>query len=642
MTVKIKVRSACVVFVLALSAQIFASSATNQQFSDFEQQVWQIVQGTPAQDPASAVPALAALQASITVPGEQALLLMHQCRLAVRKDQQPQPALLTALQRLNQTTELQTGAAALAKCQQYHAMLDPASNQILHLENKAYYGLSSSDGPLMRMWLSYDFANAAMDAGFVDEALTAINQSIEIATKNNLREWVSESLGLLALLQSDLGQYQQALHTLEQALSQAADPINRETLQLRQAFVLKQAKEYDKALAAYQQLLSQAGDRRTEVYTTAMLNISAIYQATRRNNENLQLTAQLLAHTNKQSDAYSWSQAATLRALALLTNNQYQAAAPLFTEAQQWFEQNEWLVYLVPTLEQWSALLAEKGYFEQAYQAAQHSQKLREQLNEQRRMRDATLQNAQLEVARQQQALLESRQAHQQVAAELERKKLEQRQFRIIAASVLLFAVIILLAYLRLRQVNQKLALKNIELDYESTHDPLTKVFNRRYFNQFIQQKLGQGTEALLLLIDIDHFKKVNDSYGHHAGDQVLAIVSKRLANRLRDDDRIIRWGGEEFLIFIEKPADIKSAKALVQRLLAEIDSTPVQLDQTQLTVTISVGFALVALSDLQTLELSLNQIDEYLYQAKAQGRNQAIGSFPLQDKTICTIQSCA
>lgn len=637
MVVSAKVKNALAVLVLGASTQTAAENNAGLKFSEFEQRIWHIVQNSSAENPLTL---LQALGTDVTEPADQALLLMHQCRLAVRQSQQPQPDLLQQLSKLHQSdAERATGAAALTKCQQYHAMLDAGSNQILRLENTAYYALNTSDGPFMQMWLSFDFANAAMDAGFIDEALKAIDRSLAIARQNGLSEWVSESLGLLALLQSDLGQYQQALATVQQGLSQAKDPLNRETLQLRQAFVLKQAKDYDEALAAYQQLLHQAGPDNEQVYITAALNISAIYQATRRHAENLQLTEQLLQRLNKTQDPYTWAQAATLRAIALLSNDQYQAAEPLFTEAQQWFEQNEWLVYLVPTLEQWADLLAQQGYFAQAYRASQQNKLLRDQLNEQRRLRDATLQNAQLEVARQQRALLESRQAHQQVTAELARKEFEQRSFQLIVASLLLLALTILWAYVRLRQANQALAAKNEELDYESTHDPLTKVFNRRYFNQFIQQKLVQGGEALLLLIDIDHFKKVNDTYGHHAGDQVLEIVSKRLAGRLRDNDRIIRWGGEEFLIFIEKPADIKNAAALVQRLLSEVASTPVQLAHTQLTVTISAGFALTTLSNIQALEGTLKQIDESLYRAKSQGRNQAVGSLPQLAQELLTIQ---
>lgn len=637
MVVSAKVKYALVVLILGFSPQTIAKDHDGLKFSEFEQRIWHIVQNSSPEQP---LVALQALEGTTAEPAEQALLLMHQCRLAVRQSQTPQPALLQQLSTLHLAgAERGIGTAALTKCQQYHAMLDASSNQILQLENTAYYGLNANDGPLMQMWLSFDFANAAMDAGFIDEALKAIERSLAIARQNGLSEWVSESLGLLALLQSDLGQYQQALATVRQGLAQAKDPLNRETLQLRQAFVLKQAKQYDEALAAYQRLLYQAGPDNEQVYITAALNISAIYQATRRHAENLQLTAQLLQRLDKTQDPYSFAQAATLRAIALLNNDQYQAAAPLFTEAQQWFEQNEWLVYLVPTLEQWADLLAQKGYFAEAYQASQHNKQLRDQLNEQRRLRDATLQNAQLEVARQQQALLESRQAHQQVTAELARKEFEQRSFQLIVASLLLLALTILWAYVRLRQANQALATKNQQLDYESTHDPLTKVFNRRYFNQFIQQKLVQGGEALFLLIDIDHFKKVNDTYGHHAGDQVLEIVSKRLAGRLRDNDRIIRWGGEEFLIFIEKPADSTNAAALVQRLLSEVASTPVQLAHTQLTVTISAGFALITLSDLQALENTLNQIDESLYRAKTQGRNQAVGSLPQPAQELLTIQ---
>lgn len=628
-----------IIVVVLLSGIVrpsLANSMSVHRFSEFEQQIWRIVQAEPPADPLAALKSLHA--ADLSWP-DKALLLMQQCRLAVRQSKQKQPALISELTAISTHNSTQNSMAALSKCLQYHAILESASEQILALENTAYYALTPTDGPLMHMWLAFDFANAAMDAGMTDEALAAITLSIQIAQQNSLTEWLSESLGILALLQSDLGKHQQAQQTISDAIARAQNPANQETLQLRKAYVLKQAKEYQQSLAIYQSLLNTAGER-LELFTTAALNIAAIYHATGQQRENRQLTAELLSRVDKTQDPYSWAQAATVRAFALLSDGQYEPANQLFDEAKRWFEQHGWLIYLLPSLEEWAELLAKQQRFEQAYLTAQHAKQLRDKLNEQRRLQNAMLKNAQLEILQQHQALLESKQSEQQLTIKLEQKKREQQLIITVSAAIVILTTVVLLAYRRLQHANQKLALKNIELDYESTHDPLTKVFNRRYFNHFIEKKLASNCQALFLLIDIDHFKKVNDTWGHHAGDQVLQEVSNRLASRLRDSDCIVRWGGEEFLIFIEEPTDVINAKALVLRLLSEVSSQPIQLEQTILNVTISVGFSLRRLADAASFNAMLIEIDEYLYQAKNQGRNQAVGNFPMTQATPLTLKT--
>jgi diguanylate cyclase (GGDEF)-like protein len=249
-------------------------------------------------------------------------------------------------------------------------------------------------------------------------------------------------------------------------------------------------------------------------------------------------------------------------------------------------------------------------------------------IDEANRTKDALLKNAMLETEQQRRALLLSQQAHERDRSLLIQKQLEQRFWLTLVLAAALIMLAVFYAYHRLRQTHKLLEIKNRQLDYESSHDPLTKVFNRRYFGQFIQSKLATGNHALLLLMDIDYFKKVNDTYGHHTGDQVLQIVSKRLANRLRDSDCIVRWGGEEFLLYIDQPADMNNCRALVQRLLTEIEGTPFKLEHVELKVTISIGFAFVHLSTQAALEQQLAQIDSYLYHAKNKGRNRAVGVF--------------
>lgn len=231
-----------------------------------------------------------------------------------------------------------------------------------------------------------------------------------------------------------------------------------------------------------------------------------------------------------------------------------------------------------------------------------------------------------LSAEQQKRELSQVKQQHQHDQTLLMQKKLEQRLTLTMLAATILLTSISCYAYWRLTRANKQLADKNRQLDYESTHDPLTKVFNRRYFSDFITPRLASKAEALLLLLDIDHFKKVNDHYGHQAGDEVLKIVSQRLSSRLREGDCIIRWGGEEFLIFIDNPVNEQQSELIIRRLLQEIAGTPIKLAQQDITVTVSIGFSVVKLTSLPELEQQLDTIDSLLYHAKNNGRNQAAG----------------
>jgi predicted signal transduction protein with EAL and GGDEF domain len=116
---------------------------------------------------------------------------------------------------------------------------------------------------------------------------------------------------------------------------------------------------------------------------------------------------------------------------------------------------------------------------------------------------------------------------------------------QLIIAGALFIAVIcaaLVWAFARVSKANERLR-------FSSEHDPLTGLSNRRYFNERVLAVDGaRPVGGCVLLADLDHFKRINDSYGHPAGDAVLAAMSQRLADALREHDKLVRWGGEEFL----------------------------------------------------------------------------------------------
>jgi len=132
-----------------------------------------------------------------------------------------------------------------------------------------------------------------------------------------------------------------------------------------------------------------------------------------------------------------------------------------------------------------------------------------------------------------------------------------------------------------------------------------------------------------LLMVDVDHFKRVNDHYGHAAGDRVLVEVARRLGAAMRGDDLVARWGGEEFLVFAPN-VDGAELDQLAERVRVAMDQAPVVLDNgTAIATTVSIGYAAFPLPASHvpvTWEQAVNLADLSLYTAKNQGRNCAVG----------------
>jgi diguanylate cyclase (GGDEF)-like protein len=186
------------------------------------------------------------------------------------------------------------------------------------------------------------------------------------------------------------------------------------------------------------------------------------------------------------------------------------------------------------------------------------------------------------------------------------------------------------------------------ELRDASLTDLLTGIRNRRFFANTIEADVQQvlrsfmsnpspevrNRDLVFYLIDIDHFKRVNDQFGHKIGDQVLVEVARRINSAARLTDVLIRWGGEEFLL-LSRYTDRKDAHTLAKRVLSSVGSRPyqVEVDAPDLSITCSIGWAVFPWTQTDPKLVAHDQIlvlaDFALYQAKGGGRNQAVGLLP-------------
>ncbi|HEX8793308.1 MAG TPA: GGDEF domain-containing protein [Polyangiaceae bacterium] len=175
---------------------------------------------------------------------------------------------------------------------------------------------------------------------------------------------------------------------------------------------------------------------------------------------------------------------------------------------------------------------------------------------------------------------------------------------------------------------------ENIEVHYHEeiyrlmTVDGLTQVFNRRYFNEALEREFNRSKRydraLALIAFDIDHFKRVNDTHGHLAGDNLLRQIATAVKPRLRREDIFARTGGEEFGILLPE-IGVDGARITAEKVRRIVESTPLRYEQQVIPVTVSLGCAQMLPADTTPEEL-YKRADERLYEAKQGGRNRVMG----------------
>ncbi|MBX3178315.1 MAG: GGDEF domain-containing protein [Candidatus Hydrogenedentes bacterium] len=206
-------------------------------------------------------------------------------------------------------------------------------------------------------------------------------------------------------------------------------------------------------------------------------------------------------------------------------------------------------------------------------------------------------------------------------------RNVHQHVFRRIAAQL---SVIVEKSrlYEELFQINSELLEARQILQHQATHDGLTGLWNRKTIQDFMEEELARakrsGKSAAAIMVDIDHFKELNDAHGHLAGDAVLREVARRFEEVARRGDTVGRYGGEEFLVVLAAGSG-PGAESAAKRYLQQIAATPIEAEGRMFAVTVSLGVGIAEDSTGFDGDELLKLADDALYAAKRNGRNRIV-----------------
>ncbi len=203
--------------------------------------------------------------------------------------------------------------------------------------------------------------------------------------------------------------------------------------------------------------------------------------------------------------------------------------------------------------------------------------------------------------------------------------------FNVIIAFVMLVLFSTLFA-LEISYMQRQLERENRTLGKIANFDPLTHLLNRRSMNSKLKEAMREAEQNnkkfSLLMIDIDDFKKVNDTYGHDCGDKILVLVADIIESNVRESDEVARWGGEEILVLVKQ--DLEVAQIVAERIRKDMNEKK-RLDK-DIEINLSVTIGVAAYKGKQTLQELIQEADRNLYYGKNHGKNQVIISNETQE----------
>lgn len=466
--------------------------------------------------------------------------------------------------------------------------------------------------------------------GGLAQAGATIQRALTLAQAGQDRYLSSVSMNNLALLSQELDQPDEARRWLALGLEQAqGDPMALSLNKVAEARVAVRRGDKRGQLSAYEEALDHA-QRAEAPHTVAQIRVNLVDLHMHNGRPAVAMEEARLALPVLQSFR-DLRLERTLRhnmGVSLLLLKQFDAARRELARAQQLAGEQPNPARRATELREIGQAWAASGQPREAITVFHAERALSAQI--QARNRETQLQQLKLKYdsdrnQRDLDLLTRDRSLKDQ---QLANHELAQRVGMAVALLLGLSLVLVVVMLQRVRAANRQLKANQRLLRSQSERDPLTDLANRRHFLAVMQKQAQQLFTGGLLMIDIDHFKHVNDQQGHAVGDVVIRDVAQRIRDAVRTEDLVVRWGGEEFLVFAPNVSQ-DTLSLLAERVLNSVGGQPVATENGPLRVTVSIGFAHFPLPPgllRQHWEQAVNWADMVLYTAKAQGRNRAVG----------------
>jgi len=471
--------------------------------------------------------------------------------------------------------------------------------------------------------------------GALFDAEAVARRALALARAGGDRHIAALSLGQLAVLQQALDRPDEARATLRAALAEAeGDPVAGARVRNNEAVVERRAGNLPAARAALEAGLVLAGQADAP-HLMALLrsNLVDAYMHQGLLQEALAAGRLALPALQRFGDRTYERSLHHNFAVAYIKLRQFDAARQELARVAELTVDPSELVPRARELRELGDTWAEAGQHKEALAAFYGERDLHARANERNRASALEELRRKYDSAAKQRDLELLARDGQLKDRQLDNRRLAQQAGLAIGGLLLLSAVLIGVTLLRMRRAQSQLTASQRLLRAQSERDPLTDLSNRRHFLAVMDQRAREtglaGFRGALLMIDVDHFKNVNDRFGHVAGDAVLLEVGRRIRAAVRASDLVVRWGGEEFLVYAPELTgpELTERAALV---LQAIGSDPIQTAEGPLRVTVSIGFASFPLGGAAALRLhweqAVNWVDMALYKAKAEGRNRGVG----------------
>lgn len=438
------------------------------------------------------------------------------------------------------------------------------------------------------------------------------------------------SMGALALLSQELEQGDEARRWLAAALERAGDDaLAMARIKISEARIAVRRGDKPGQLRAYQEALEFAAQAEApRLVAQVQTNLTDLHMHNGRPAVALALARQALPVLLRYKDLRIERALRHNMAVSLILLRQFDAARRELARAQSLGDGQTEPARRANQLREIGEAWAAAGQPREAI-AVFHSERALSALT-QARNREAQLQELKLKY--------DSERGQRDLDLLTRDKDLKDQQLanrnlaqRVGIAVGVLLALSLLLVGVMLKRVhaaNKRLKANQLLLRAQSERDPLTDLANWRHFQAVMAQRAQHKFEGALLMVDIDHFKHVNDRHGHAAGDIVICEVARRIAQAVRHEDLVVRWGGEEFLVYAPEVAQ-EQLQLLAERILFSVGTEPIVTEDGPLRVTVSIGHARFPLPPGRLAldwEQAVNWADMALYTAKAQGRNRAVG----------------